>query len=192
MRFLSMITILLTAILISFTFKSTLNRHAIVRLLDLDGNFVCSGTVINSTTVLTAAHCIVEQDGYIQNGEKTLKVPFVLIAMNSFYDVALIKGDFANFATAQMVSDPYAITSKTTKKLMSCGYPMGGALFCSEFAYKMTVMYKFLGFSFLYKGMSGGPVFDEDTGEVIAVNTAVDHEYSVMSPTINIYDLLSK
>lgn len=171
----------------------TLQRSAIVRLLDpQSGRFFCSGTVISDKHVLTAAHCV---DGFMEvvvqeDAKRSHKVAGTPKPTREPFDVAIIEGDFKDFTKGKMVIDPNEIIKKLNKTLVTCGYPMGGELLCNRFEYTNNWIFMFAGKAFLWPGMSGGPVFDAQTGEIIAVNTAVNGADALISPTIELWKVL--
>lgn len=178
---------------------------SIVRLHNFSGDFVCSGTVASPNAIVTAAHCLAGATAGFSmpipafeirssSGKPTGIVGY-MAGYNGQADQAVLSGDFRLFSTRNIVTDPKTIIKRfeSGKNLMTCGYPYGGHLFCLPINNPKQFLFQFKATSYLFPGMSGGPVIDEDTGAVIAVNTAVstrneDGDTSViLSPTIEIF-----
>src|ERR1019366_6410430 len=107
-------------------------------------------------------------------------------------DVALLSGNFSMFDKMDVEIRPTALEKSYLQSdhIKACGYPDGGALVCTKVA---SVRHQLFGFSadgFLYPGMSGGPVIDEETGLVIGVNTAVYESRIYLSPTVELFKQL--
>jgi hypothetical protein len=102
-------------------------------------------------------------------------------------DRAILKGDFRHFSHSPYISDPNETAKSTVQgtKLISCGYPLGGKLYCSEYIFKQMYGFGFAGYSLLIPGMSGGPTMTPD-GKVIAINSAVIEDLSLVSPIYGI------
>lgn len=176
---------------------------SIVRLHDAEtGRFFCSGVVISDVQILTAAHCIVRDSLFGLEVVKKVEIRAVndtamglyaeVVAANPRQDVAMLSGNFSLFDHMSVEIKPQALEDSylKSKHLKACGYPAGGALVCTQVK---NVKHQLFGFSadgFLYPGMSGGPVIDEETGMVIGVNTAVFESRIYLSPTEELYQLL--
>ena len=165
---------------------------AIVRLHDvISGRFFCSGTVISDSLVLTAAHCLAMPVGIsvrtIDGVERGVLA--TVVNADSRGDLGLIKGDFKQFEKLPISIEPDdVINSFKYGRVQACGYPRAGKLWCTKFTFKAAANFQFAGDGTLYPGMSGGPVIDMVTGNVIGVNTAVD-EYGriILSPIIELW-----
>lgn len=176
---------------------STAKYGAIVRLV-LDGSTFCTGTVIGATTILTAAHCVMVDTGFSgpelrenieirPSNNAKVNVTANIYNVRHQMDQAILKGDFRQFNARKYISDPEKLTILRDKsKLTACGYPLGGDFFCNTIYYKSPDNFFWKVRGVLIPGMSGGPVFDEN-GNVVATNVAVMNEYSIVSPTYDLY-----
>ncbi len=186
--------------------KAKQTQHAntaIVRLHDVaTGRFFCSGTVISDELILTAAHCVVRESFFGAEVVEQVEVraedgaPLGLIAKlvnaNPRQDVALLSGQFKLFDKMPVEIRPQAIEDSFlhSRHLKACGYPADGALVCTTVSSVKHMNFDFSADGFLYPGMSGGPVIDEDTGAIIAVNTAVFESRIYLSPTEELFNQL--
>lgn len=168
--------------------------QAIVRLHSpTDGHFFCSGVVVGAKTIITAAHCVTEYaageraaEVRSEDGQGTNNFAYLVNASGQA-DYAILKGDFSNFEVAPMDFKPADIVAGMKEKVVACGYPYSGKLFCVEVLSLHQNRFSFSGAGVLYPGMSGGPVFNMSTGHVIAVNSAVMDTEVILAPLIEIY-----
>lgn len=173
--------------------------ESIVRLLNDKGQFFCSGTVIAKNMILTAAHCVegATSDSIIEvrgaNDKRVGVYGHPWRAMERA-DFAIIRGNFRHFDARQVETDPKVINEiflNPNSQIVTCGYPYGGALACNRVTNIHRAAFFFAGDAYLYPGMSGGPVFDANTGKVIAENQAVTNEGQVvLSPLIELFKAL--
>lgn len=170
----------------------------VVRLMTPEGRTYCSGSVVNDSTVITAAHCVAQES---MMGIEINKEPIEVraedgIARNTFgkvhyvspqLDHAVLKGNFQTYNRFPIVDDIEELQRlRKTTNLISCGYPMGGDLFCTHLNYTGPNFFMWSVNGVLIPGMSGGPVLTPD-GRQIAINDAVTENTSVVSPIYNIH-----
>lgn len=173
------------------------NQHeSIIRLISDKGYFFCTGFVIDGNYALTAAHCvsdgfggITEDDIHIYNSYGyTTGVIAKAVAVEGYRDVAFIKGDFRNFEAQK--TDFYGRHVPRGFKMTSCGYPSGMLpKFCTEVEHvgNKYFQYRTKGGP-IYKGMSGGPVVNNETGYAIGVNSAVDLDTVIIGPLVGVLE----
>lgn len=183
---------------------------AIVRLHESEsGRFFCSGTVVASNTIVTAAHCVLT---YIDAGPfgqqvilrkgisvrtedgKDLGIYAETAGAEPRSDQALLHGDFKDFDIKKLETDPakiYKTFTNPDSRIQMCGYAYGGRLYCLLTQYKANYFFQMEMTGQIYPGTSGGPVIDLGTGKVIGVITAMKDDSSILSPTTNIYNNLN-
>ena len=163
--------------------------------LTIDYSFFCTAVVIDKHYALTAAHCVTDMWGImipnliqVRDFDDFINGPTVrAVALDRYRDVALLRGDFNNYNAAKVNWTGAGLEDITTYKIIQCGFPSGGAHFCSigdvtgnyffQLRTKMTQV---------YQGMSGGPVYKSDTLEVIGVNSAASSDGNVVGPLIGV------
>jgi hypothetical protein len=171
---------------------------SIVRLT-MNGKTFCSGTVITDYIIVTAAHCVLMETPFgmtlntnpieIRPSDNTDigVIGYVNFATPQM-DQALIVGKFTDFKNRRYITDPMKLQDIGTlfnTKLISCGYPLNGDLYCSNMTYVGPENFSWAVKGILLPGMSGGPTMLPD-GTMVAVNIAVLGEYSLVSPIYNL------
>lgn len=176
---------------------ASITKSATVRLVR-DGHTMCSGFVINDTTIVTAGHCVVyaTMDGMVLMpgvleirlaDNKPLGIIATVKSVVPQMDRAVLKGNFKQLpktAYSDSVQDSVVIRVPGYR-LIACGYPLGEALFCSHLTYDHDSQFFLSVHGVLIPGMSGGPTMTEN-GVVIAINDAVGEDESIVAPIYNL------
>lgn len=182
--------------------KPDVESHSIVRLetapSNKKGQFFCSGTVISDDYVLTAAHCLTDKYGNLNNSTIVIKtndgklsVNAVAAAFNSRADYGLIRGNFKEFEKLRIETDPQTSLDIVGPVVAACGYPWGARLTCYQTGNGGQLYFEHIATQgLLFPGMSGGPVVDTGRGVVFAVNTAVAEGFIIISPIIGLFETL--
>lgn len=157
-----------------------------VVLASIKGDPFCSGSVVDASYIVTAAHCIEYGVGkpvkiFTSNGVDT-KVTGQVAATNSRLDYGIIVGNFSKFRTIKM--DYVSIINlQDDKYLMSCGNPMGQKkMSCTLIRPYENQYFMVKARGLLYPGMSGGAVIDTATNTLVGVNSAVEDGYVLFTP----------
>lgn len=170
--------------------------ESIIRLLDNRGRFFCTGFVIDGNYALTAAHCVSDGFGgmidtdihiYSSSGYPTGTVAKA-VAIEGYRDVAFIKGNFQDFQSQPV--DFHGRHVPRGFKMTSCGYPSGMLpKFCTEVEHVGNKYFQFRTKGGpIYKGMSGGPVVNNESGYAIGVNSAVDEDTVIIGPLVGVLE----
>jgi len=165
---------------------------ALVRVENQFG--ICSGVVVDNIHVLTAAHCVVDwknvmiKDVFIRDIDRKKTISAQVIAVNIERDIALIRGNFNDFKYLPIdKSGQYALKAG---KSLSCGFPYGqDEVYCTAIrpAGNMFFKIKAVGIP-IFRGCSGGPVIDIESGKVIGVNSAVAIDSIIIAPLTGWFD----
>lgn len=67
---------------------------------------------------------------------------------------------------------------------IACGFPGGDKAMCTRFTPVSNNEFLVYGTGFLFQGMSGGPVIDQSTQHVVAVNSRVASTGVMVGPLI--------
>lgn len=174
---------------------------AIIRLVDGKGDFFCSGFVVDAVYAVTAAHCLVDELGFltkrtlrIESSEGELLTTAKAAGLNNRVDYGIITGDFSNFKHLDMTSSvsffdataAAAFVNLTSPEYKICGYPQGQKkLFCASFAPTSPYFSQIMGIGQAFPGMSGGPVLNA-TGEAVGIVSAMSDGGAIITPVIGI------
>lgn len=159
--------------------------------------FHCTAFVVSNIYAITAAHCLENARGnltvdniYIYNLELVnTGIVGHAASMNSRGDFGAILGDFHNFRKLR-VSNAYGFGGHKGP-FGACGFPWGSLpLVCQSFEPAAPYYDKVMGHGFLTPGMSGGPVIDLETSDVVGVNVEVHEGFVAISPVIGIWGAL--
>lgn len=183
------------------------NKSSFPALIKLtkDGKPFCSGVVISDTEVLTAAHCVSQFTPFgmmvisdfsvesLQKADLITITPVIVEGVNPRQDTAILVGDFRLYKKANIRVLPEEDILVNNYRLASCGFPYSGKEVCYTLS-GAEKMIDVIGFSKgqMYAGMSGGPVIDLDTGDVVAVNHAVGENMVLVAPIVNLFEGLTK
>lgn len=148
----------------AFTKNSSDKYNPIVKLhLFLEeGEGYCSGTVLDATHLLTAAHCtpgLIVDKTYATDSTETTHVNITDYHSNFRADYSILIGDFAKFNVLPAVLESPVAVDLVGSVVATCGYPMGQkALACANARIVSPMDSSMLGVGEMYPGMSGGPV----------------------------------
>lgn len=174
---------------------------SIIRLHDADGQFFCSGVVISDRLAATANHCVdrtmmfgpqsfVKAISIRPPNGKDVGISASVVGGFSRSDTALITGDFSGFKKQGIITDvrlDINLLLANHIPLITCGYPWGDRLYCNPVVKRSRNNFAIIAEGNLYPGMSGGPVMLAETGEVVALNTAVADGNIIISPTMSLF-----
>lgn len=182
---LSLCTVFVSMIPVQELVANNEKLPAVVRLYHM-GSYLCTGTVIDNTHILTAAHCEREllevrtQDG----------MPIGVFAKawfnNQNTDIGLLYGDFSKFKHAKVASNPEEYEKQLKSTLKACGHPWGGALWCTKYTLESISYFQLQGKSMFYPGMSGGPIYSS-SGYIIGVVSGVRDSQAIIAPVIELF-----
>lgn len=172
-------------------------NDAIIRLVD-NGNFFCTGFVIDDNYALTAAHCV-DRSSFlndydpktiqIENQKGELVLSDVLVAgVNGSQDYAILKGNFTTFKKLQIDAVNLPPVTATSSIYEACGFPAGQKQLVCTLLYPIGNEYFYIRANGggIYKGMSGGPVFDKRTNKVVGVNSHVGENFVAFGPLVGL------
>jgi len=151
------------------------NHFYNVQIISSDG-FSCSATIISNSLAITAEHCVMTKDGKFSTFKVFNKNRKLISYAEVYYplsdlDVAFIKGDFKKIEKARYNPKTFDLFNYR-HKFVTCGFADGLEYVCSPFIPIANDFFMYKGKGFLKPGMSGGGVFDLDTGEIVGVNSA--------------------
>jgi V8-like Glu-specific endopeptidase len=169
----------------------------VVRLTTQAGDTFCTGIVVSPHTIITAGHCVLEtvifgmpifRQIYIRDVDAA--GPGVTAKVSSIrgqLDTATLEGDFDAFESRPVITDIAKLVevAQSDAVFTSCGYPLGGPIYCSKMKYVGRLNFAWLMKGVLLPGMSGGPMMLDD-GTVVAINDAVQDDFSIVVPLFNV------
>lgn len=160
--------------------------------LHSQGRFRCSGVVIGNNTVLTAAHCgnIGEMVEIVSDSQEVTVLAKFSSALGK-QDLAVVTGDFTQFKKSPFEYTKNLFHGETKRPMEACGYPYGSNTYrCYDLTPVKNTFVQEMGIGRLYYGMSGGPVFDKETGLVVGVNSAITDGLVILAPLIGLETIL--
>lgn len=169
------------------------NKHSALIRLVKDGYFFCSGVVIDGRYALTAAHCLTNDLGFMDRSSIQIDnepgadtgILALPVAIDKLRDIALLKGNFEDFESVPVDFSGEIQKSLSNRPVLSCGFPSGGARYCSLFYITGNTNFQLRAYGgMLYKGQSGGPVVDIYSKKIIGVNSAVTAEDAIFAPVV--------
>ena len=182
-----------------FSINEDIKYRPIIILATEEGRGFCSGTIIDNHYILTAAHCLVDEDGHLKRepvqllsdvGEKT-EVMALPAGVNLKIDYGVLTGNFGQFG--KLPADFYDIPFvDKTASYITCGFPsVQHHLTCGQLLMPMPMMFQYAFQGMLFPGMSGGPVLANVNGALVifGVNSAVFGSEDVKSHNVIIAPL---
>lgn len=152
---------------------------------------MCSGVVIDDNYALSAAHCVEKTFGFIDKNrllifdknDNPTAATGEFIAYDADRDIALIRGDFKNFNNRRPAFNP---RTAPVSNVTACGFPANSDYYCVGAIIVGNKRFQYMARSYpIFKGMSGGPVYDENM-RVIGVNSAAGDNVIILSPVIGV------
>jgi S1-C subfamily serine protease len=150
--------------------------RSVVRLF-VNGQFTCTGVVIGNNYILTASHCMVDDNGemkralfMVSNDSGTVETMAMPVGVNTRMDWGLLRGNFSGIPGAIVVEVGFSPPTS----VVACGYPQGSATLQCQITHPIindAFLVKCRG-GLIFPGQSGGPVFD-GAGQVIGLNILV-------------------
>lgn len=177
--------------------KAIFDTRTVVRLVT-KGKTHCSGVVFDKNTILTAGHCITVDtiSGPMLTGElieirtndnRPRGIYGKALSADLRLDIGIIEGDFSALPAGKFNTTPEESVRERVAgfRYISCGFPKGKNLFCTPMIFIKNHGFCLAVKGVLIPGMSGGPTMLED-GTVIAINDAVEDDFSVVCPIYNV------
>ena len=173
---------------------------ALVQLITADTHKgFCSAFVVSDDYAITAAHCLVDEDGDMKDSDsmmvraievtdpetaikQSLITPLEIVGLSLAQDYALITGDFVRFTKFRIDVSPVVTQHIFNREvlpglsipLFALGFPNGIKDAVALEQVKCFPVYDYIGCSgLMYHGQSGGALIDPTTGTVLGVNHAI-------------------
>lgn len=163
----------------------------------------CSGTVISNEYVITAAHCLVDEDG---NMRKTIKIKNALpghngldsiqtaipVGINKRADYGLVKGNFSLFSKT-IIDVTMSTITNPPGAISICGNGWGAPFTCYPvFTARICGINICFQGSIIFPAMSGGPVVASSPyGPILfAVNRGYNDMEVIVNPLVGLFESL--
>jgi hypothetical protein len=163
------------------------------------GMIFCSGVVVSSTKIITAAHCLAPTPFDVEAptlevrtaSNVPLGITAQILAFDPINDLGVLYGNFTMLNKHEAISGAVEINEAfKTHKIAICGYPQAGRFTCSPLTDARNFLLGFSTLGFAYPGMSGGPVLDLTTGKVIGVASTVSNDRVLLAPLVEVWKAL--
>ncbi len=158
-------------------------------------NSYCTAFVIDDNYALTAAHCVLDEDGYtslgkftVKNHEQKLTTTLAEVAaVNLREDAALLVGDFTTFDYLPVdFRGNLLMIGLNGMPVTSCGFPRGGPAVCVKQEVQSSFFFSYAAIGSVYlPGMSGGPVLGPERLVVGIIAYANQHTQN-STPVLNL------
>lgn len=147
---------------------------------------ICTAFVISPQLAITAAHCLGSPpEAYIlADQRKSHFQAFTPIRVNQSRDIAILQGDFSHYESLKLSN--LSGVEELGHTFTACGFPFGGHLVCTQVKTIGNYQHKIKLTGVILAGMSGGPVYDQESKMVFFMNDAVSDGFLIASPLINI------
>lgn len=169
----------------------------IIRLEHPTFGFFCTGFVIDGNYAITAAHCITNELGLLNDIQINVTSVYGTttgtvakpVAVDKYRDVGFIEGNFLDFTSASV--DFTGEKIQLGMPMKACGYPSGQInIFCMDMHLTGNMFFRYRATGGpVFKGQSGGPVTNSE-GIVVGVNSAVDYSNVVIGPLVGVLEVV--
>jgi hypothetical protein len=173
-------------------YKAYMNDSPEVRLRGT-GSF-CSGVVVSSKYILTAAHCVEELKQPLSIEDTSLHYLGIarVVGISDKYDSALLLADLKHLIRPAKVDFTGEFSKSMTVPIITCGWPETQKhLLCTPGMLTGTLFFKRTGKGLLYQGMSGGPTYHALNRVVVGLNSAVTVNSIVVAPIVGLPELFN-
>lgn len=160
--------------------------------------YYCTAFVVTNAYALTASHCLMDgKTGELATDELQIRnidlkptntITAKAASINSRADVGVVLGDFSAYKKLNIVRQGFF---GHKGPYVSCGFPYGETPpLCIPFIPITNYFFKVKGHGALFPGMSGGPVIDVPTNDVVGLNLLAENEFVAVAPMIGIVGAL--